>query len=120
MRNPALVVVFPIRWPNICAASAAATNRRCRSFRYQLRDRKSTRLNSSHVSISYAVFCLKKKNVERIDTVTLALILIIVCLLFRPLYLPLLPLSAIGLSVGLAFGLVYVICLLALAGVFLV
>src|SRR5699024_12120601 len=27
-----------------------------------LADRKSTRLNSSHVSISYAVFCLKKKN----------------------------------------------------------
>src|SRR5207245_11456532 len=26
------------------------------------RDRKSTRLNSSHGSISYAVFCLKKKN----------------------------------------------------------
>src|SRR5690242_21136746 len=26
------------------------------------RDRKSTRLNSSHMSISYAVFCLKKKN----------------------------------------------------------
>src|SRR5438067_5825486 len=29
---------------------------------YVERDRKSTRLNSSHVSISYAVFCLKKKN----------------------------------------------------------
>src|SRR5699024_11273550 len=28
-------------------------------------DRKSTRLNSSHVSISYAVFCLKKKNPQR-------------------------------------------------------
>src|SRR5690349_23474026 len=27
-----------------------------------VRDRKSTRLNSSHVEISYAVFCLKKKN----------------------------------------------------------
>src|SRR5690625_6155894 len=27
-----------------------------------LLDRKSTRLNSSHVAISYAVFCLKKKN----------------------------------------------------------
>src|SRR5215510_3004157 len=27
-------------------------------------DRKSTRLNSSHVAISYAVFCLKKKNAE--------------------------------------------------------
>src|SRR5690349_22357290 len=29
------------------------------------RDRKSTRLNSSHVEISYAVFCLKKKNIQR-------------------------------------------------------
>src|SRR5262245_64574081 len=28
-------------------------------------DRKSTRLNSSHLGISYAVFCLKKKNKER-------------------------------------------------------
>src|SRR5207249_3029993 len=28
-----------------------------------IRDRKSTRLNSSHVSISYAVFCLKKKKI---------------------------------------------------------
>src|SRR6266496_6120968 len=28
----------------------------------RFRDRKSTRLNSSHVEISYAVFCLKKKN----------------------------------------------------------
>src|SRR5258707_9507274 len=28
----------------------------------QMRDRKSTRLNSSHANISYAVFCLKKKD----------------------------------------------------------
>src|SRR5438874_10054618 len=28
------------------------------------RDRKSTRLNSSHVEISYAVFCLKKKKIS--------------------------------------------------------
>src|SRR5690625_6946595 len=44
----------------------------------EIRDRKSTRLNSSHVAISYAVFCLKKKiktsshgydaNLRRIDT----------------------------------------------------
>src|SRR5207302_2462367 len=33
-----------------------------------LRDRKSTRLNSSHVRISYAVFCLKKKNQGRCST----------------------------------------------------
>src|SRR5437870_10127828 len=33
-----------------------------------VRDRKSTRLNSSHVAISYAVFCLKKKK----KTITLS------------------------------------------------
>src|SRR5438552_6981332 len=32
------------------------------------RDRKSTRLNSSHQIISYAVFCLKKKTTHIIDT----------------------------------------------------
>src|SRR5256885_7266012 len=37
----------------ICSASSA---------RPASRDRKSTRLNSSHLVISYAVFCLKKKN----------------------------------------------------------
>src|SRR5699024_11823257 len=33
-------------------------------------DRKSTRLNSSHVSISYAVFCLKKKKEMRASSIT--------------------------------------------------
>src|SRR3712207_8191254 len=32
------------------------------SKRLRAEDRKSTRLNSSHANISYAVFCLKKKN----------------------------------------------------------
>src|SRR5699024_11544671 len=36
------------------------------SGRSSASDRKSTRLNSSHVSISYAVFCLKKKTNEHI------------------------------------------------------
>src|SRR3712207_7132962 len=31
-----------------------------------LGDRKSTRLNSSHANISYAVFCLKKKKIQRL------------------------------------------------------
>src|SRR3712207_7839658 len=31
-------------------------------------DRKSTRLNSSHANISYAVFCLKKKNLPKFPT----------------------------------------------------
>src|SRR2546430_10418791 len=33
----------------------------------RIRDRKSTRLNSSHSQISYAVFCLKKKTVPAVD-----------------------------------------------------
>src|SRR2546426_5752649 len=39
---------------------AGSTGTREREGRH--RDRKSTRLNSSHLVISYAVFCLKKKN----------------------------------------------------------
>src|SRR2546426_4712974 len=35
---------------------------------HALRDRKSTRLNSSHLVISYAVFCLKKKKTINIST----------------------------------------------------
>src|SRR3712207_6989474 len=44
------------------------------ALRMELLDRKSTRLNSSHANISYAVFCLKKKNkrssLRRQDTST--------------------------------------------------
>src|SRR2546430_1150400 len=35
------------------------------AFAISPKDRKSTRLNSSHSQISYAVFCLKKKNKQR-------------------------------------------------------
>src|SRR5215475_15694586 len=57
----------------ICSScpSARASNFRTttpsaiRSIRSR-RDRKSTRLNSSHVKISYAVFCLKKKKKKQI------------------------------------------------------
>src|SRR5437899_7742840 len=35
-----------------------------------VQDRKSTRLNSSHLGISYAVFCLKKKTRQRGPTIT--------------------------------------------------
>src|SRR3989449_7007340 len=53
-------------WP--CRGSDGAPSRtESRSPRTALRsrgDRKSTRLNSSHGYISYAGFCLKKKNVE--------------------------------------------------------
>src|SRR2546426_12097100 len=46
--------------------SASSTATACRTKRRWIssrgRDRKSTRLNSSHLVISYAVFCLKKKK----------------------------------------------------------
>src|SRR2546430_3984360 len=44
------------------------------AWTYGLLDRKSTRLNSSHSQISYAVFCLKKKNVPRNERGNAALI----------------------------------------------
>src|SRR5947199_10675826 len=44
-------IIPPIEMPNTCALWTPA-------------DRKSTRLNSSHLGISYAVFCLKKKIKE--------------------------------------------------------
>src|SRR2546426_3622311 len=46
-----------IRFP-LVRRGAARHEHACR----RLRDRKSTRLNSSHLVISYAVFCLKKKK----------------------------------------------------------
>src|SRR5699024_12202736 len=46
----------------VIGAAAAGGPRRASGARRRSRDRKSTRLNSSHVSISYAVFCLTKKT----------------------------------------------------------
>src|SRR5947209_9544271 len=43
----------------------AARRHRRRLCRRRQRDRKSTRLNSSHANISYAVFCLKKKKKKK-------------------------------------------------------
>src|SRR5690606_41686026 len=42
-------------------------NRQCAADSRE--DRKSTRLNSSHVKISYAVFCLKKKRIPTTSTI---------------------------------------------------
>src|SRR2546429_4109448 len=46
-------------------AARAGRGRRDADERARRQDRKSTRLNSSHGYISYAVFCLKKKNKHR-------------------------------------------------------
>src|SRR5258705_6688224 len=76
IRRPPRSTLFPyttlFRSPDGAAARLAAPQRRTgdrpvlgrRLGREQVghRDRKSTRLNSSHLGISYAVFCLKKKK----------------------------------------------------------
>src|SRR5258707_3006253 len=49
-RDPRGAAAVPRPWPRAGSGAAA------------LSDRKSTRLNSSHANISYAVFCLKKKT----------------------------------------------------------
>src|SRR5437868_10580371 len=57
----------PISYERLAASPPSGIG----SSRASPKDRKSTRLNSSHVSISYAVFCLKKKK----KTIKLTLIL---------------------------------------------
>src|SRR2546426_8531219 len=60
-------------WPRLPAPADAAAWRRDVGLLREQQDRKSTRLNSSHLVISYAVFCLKKKKKSRcVDCVDLA------------------------------------------------
>src|SRR3712207_7243640 len=56
----ALAAVVELRQA-ICCADQSFLAQRLRRAQQRL-DRKSTRLNSSHANISYAVFCLKKKS----------------------------------------------------------
>src|SRR2546430_16973280 len=67
IRRPPRSTLFP--YTTLFRSSPSLHSRRCRHHldvrRFQRRsppDRKSTRLNSSHSQISYAVFCLKKKS----------------------------------------------------------
>src|SRR5690625_6764789 len=53
-------VVLPIIMPGVLSGTLLAFVQAIGEFP----DRKSTRLNSSHVAISYAVFCLKKKTIK--------------------------------------------------------
>src|SRR6266508_1224888 len=70
IRRPPRTTLFPYTAlfrsaKDPCLVSGTALQRRMAGTRFQrrsARDRKSTRLNYSHVAISYAVCCLKKKN----------------------------------------------------------
>src|SRR2546430_10974019 len=79
--RPDLVLLIGDRYEALAAAIAAAYMNICIahiqggevSGSIDERDRKSTRLNSSHSQISYAVFCLKKKNRHHLAIVHLYL-----------------------------------------------
>src|SRR5436309_3891028 len=60
--SPARAVHRLVRLSRGVRGGRATAARRVQARRRRRPDRKSTRLNSSHVKISYAVFCLKKKN----------------------------------------------------------
>src|SRR5207342_3845315 len=62
IRRPPRSTLFPYTTLFRPRPSGFPGRRRGRSPCWVARDRKSTRLNSSHVKISYAVFCLKKKK----------------------------------------------------------
>src|SRR5256885_10757309 len=70
----ALELLDPILPDGLAPAAAVCTLQSVHSDRFVLqvrvrsRDRKSTRLNSSHLVISYAVFCLKKKKKTSIES----------------------------------------------------
>src|SRR5690348_17914921 len=55
---------------SVAASGAPSDLRRC-AARRRAEDRKSTRLNSIHPSISYAVFCLKKKKKKDVEAAAL-------------------------------------------------
>src|SRR2546430_13475912 len=61
------VLPVPCSYAGVRATAPRSSSRRRKSEANQVgrSDRKSTRLNSSHSQISYAVFCLKKKNSRR-------------------------------------------------------
>src|SRR3712207_7685008 len=56
----------PLRLFHFAGFDPGDPGRLCRH--YPGTDRKSTRLNSSHANISYAVFCLKKKNTTALQS----------------------------------------------------
>src|SRR3712207_6894987 len=56
----------------LCSRSCVVRTKRYRAPHGGL-DRKSTRLNSSHANISYAVFCLKKKKIILTTTIAITI-----------------------------------------------
>src|SRR5438034_5697759 len=56
-------------WPRLCGRRRGPHHGHSGARDRRFRDRKSTRLNSSHTVISYAVFCLKKKNICHIKSI---------------------------------------------------
>src|SRR5437588_9429247 len=70
-RSDRSVPLYPCRGRGIASGAGRDLQHRFDRRRAgQRQDRKSTRLNSSHTVISYAVFCLKKKKKKKIKIIT--------------------------------------------------
>src|SRR5699024_11497171 len=78
--KPSIMQTTPHTWilslcgqscPPNCSQKCTRLPRQIIGAQVSKKDRKSTRLNSSHVSISYAVFCLKKKKktIEKVNVI---------------------------------------------------
>src|SRR2546426_9362200 len=65
--TPASAGSPPLLTRELSISTAACATLPVRRYPSAARDRKSTRLNSSHLVISYAVFCLKKKHLFSVD-----------------------------------------------------
>src|SRR2546422_2696081 len=79
---------LPISWTLHRASAGGARpipSSAGRAYHHRPRDRKSTRLNSSHGYISYAVFCLKKKKKSTITRAPARRMLIQPCLAYSTL-----------------------------------
>src|SRR5437660_7639500 len=76
IRRPPRSTLFPYTTLFRSSTGSGFRSRRCTNDLRERegceQDRKSTRLNSSHVAISYAVFCLKKKKKDEIDKAKIA------------------------------------------------
>src|SRR5438552_5972058 len=77
--GPAVAVAENVAGETLVPASEAWTSCCCPGVVPSVQDRKSTRLNSSHQIISYAVFCLKKKSRQAVSRQETVILQIAIC-----------------------------------------
>jgi uncharacterized membrane protein YdfJ with MMPL/SSD domain len=108
-RNDTMLTIIDFKAHGGDASSSTLQIRNDVKLATQISGQNPTAYVTGAPAFNYDVETQSAMDVERIDPVTIALIIIIAGLFFSSLVAPLLPVSTIGLSVGISFGLVYVI-----------